>query len=347
MIKSIRIQNFQSHKDSILDFEPGVNIIIGRSDSGKSAILRAINLLTTNRPSGDSYRSNWGGVTKIEMDTDDAYVARIRSDTNNEYILGDSHFKAIKTDVPQEILDALNMSEINVQRQLDSPFLLSETSGEVAKHFNKIARLDKIDTATLNVNSAIREIERSIKYKESDLKTKEESLKEYDYLDKFEAEVEALEQLEEDRKQAGNKLSKINTLINEYQDISNEISECNEILKYENQVNHIIELIDSYNYEEEKYRKLVKIVASIQTVENRLEEYNKLLRLENEVVEIINMIDKRNALNDENVDLMVDIRDILAVEESIGFNQKKLTILQNKFEKEFPNVCPLCGTELK
>ena len=248
MIKSIRIQNFQSHKDSILDFEPGVNIIIGRSDSGKSAILRAINLLTTNRPSGDSYRSNWGGVTKIEMDTDDAYVARIRSDTNNEDSLGDSHFKAIKTDVPQEILDALNMSEINVQRQLDSPFLLSETSGEVAKHFNKIARLDKIDTATLNVNSAIREIERSIKYKESDLKTKEESLKEYDYLDKFEAEVEALEQLEEDRKQAGNKLSKINTLINEYQDISNEISECNEILKYENQVNHIILLLIKHKY---------------------------------------------------------------------------------------------------
>ena len=48
MIKSLHIQNFQSHKKTTLKFHKGINVVIGQSDSGKSAIIRALNWTINN-----------------------------------------------------------------------------------------------------------------------------------------------------------------------------------------------------------------------------------------------------------------------------------------------------------
>ena len=38
----IEIVNFQSHANTKLNFDEGVNVIIGPSDSGKTAVIRAM-----------------------------------------------------------------------------------------------------------------------------------------------------------------------------------------------------------------------------------------------------------------------------------------------------------------
>ena len=55
MLTSLTIKNFQSHKDSTLQFSPNVNVILGHNDSGKSAIFRAIDFVVFNSLSGDSF----------------------------------------------------------------------------------------------------------------------------------------------------------------------------------------------------------------------------------------------------------------------------------------------------
>ena len=74
MIKEISIKNFQSHKDSHIELSDGVNIIVGASDSGKSSLIRAIKWLATNRPSGESIRSTWGGKTEVEIFTESLLI---------------------------------------------------------------------------------------------------------------------------------------------------------------------------------------------------------------------------------------------------------------------------------
>ena len=59
MISGLLLKNFQSHKKTILHFHPGVNAIIGKSNSGKTAILRALYWIIYNRPSGISFVSFW------------------------------------------------------------------------------------------------------------------------------------------------------------------------------------------------------------------------------------------------------------------------------------------------
>ena len=41
-LTEIKLENFQDHKDSTISLTNGINLIVGSSDAGKSAILRAV-----------------------------------------------------------------------------------------------------------------------------------------------------------------------------------------------------------------------------------------------------------------------------------------------------------------
>jgi exonuclease SbcC len=45
VIKRFDLVDFQSHKETHLEFVEGLNVIIGPSDSGKSSVVRALNFL--------------------------------------------------------------------------------------------------------------------------------------------------------------------------------------------------------------------------------------------------------------------------------------------------------------
>jgi len=112
MIDSMHIKNFQSHKDSHLDFHPGVDVIVGPSDSGKTAIIRALRWLVWNRPTGDAVRSWWGGDTEVSLSLPTSSISRIKG-KENQYTLNGLVFKAIGTDVPEEISKELKQTSIS------------------------------------------------------------------------------------------------------------------------------------------------------------------------------------------------------------------------------------------
>jgi exonuclease SbcC len=135
-----------------------VNVLVGESDSGKSAIIRALNWVVNNKPSGDSFRSHWeNSYTGVGVVVDKFIVWRDKGKENIYAIklekdLGKSIeslqvFRSFNQDVPEEIKNLLNISPLSLQSQFSSPFLLSMSSGEVAKYLNKIVHLDKIDLA--------------------------------------------------------------------------------------------------------------------------------------------------------------------------------------------------------
>ena len=195
MIKAINIHNFQSHKFTALALDPGLNVIVGSTDSGKSSIIRALRWLIWNRPMGDAFRSHWGGGTEVMIETEEAYITRLKEDKANVYFLNEQEFKAVKHDVPESIQQALNMDETNLQQQLDSPFLISSTPGEVATYFNKVAHLDQIDTALATIQKQIRTLTGQITADEGRLQGLELELGQYEYITKFEIELELLEEM--------------------------------------------------------------------------------------------------------------------------------------------------------
>lgn len=146
MITSLYLSNFQSHPATKLEFHPGVNAIIGPSDSGKTSILRALRWVCYGQPRGDSFRRHGTKKTQVDVEVDETVISRVRSASKNLYQVGDLELTSFH-DLPEEVTDLLRMEAINLQQQMDAPFLLCETSGEVARYLNKITDLSIIDTA--------------------------------------------------------------------------------------------------------------------------------------------------------------------------------------------------------
>lgn len=176
MIQKIQIMNFQSHKDSVLELHPGVNSIIGSSNSGKSAILRGLFWVVYNRPTGVACVSHWNrdkhgnpkNPTAVKVQKNSYTLQRSRTKDFNGYEYGVTAaaapeiLEAIGTEVPEQITSLFNFTEVNISKQMDAPFLLSESSGEVARFFNKIIRLDLIDRVLSTAESKRKSIKKEI-----------------------------------------------------------------------------------------------------------------------------------------------------------------------------------------
>jgi exonuclease SbcC len=346
MIKSLHIQNFQSHEKSKLEFDPGVNVIVGPTDSGKTAIIRALRWVAWNRPTGDSIRSNWGGTSSVEIKTETFDIVRNKdkADTYTLYQAGEAiQFKAFGTSVPEEIVRLLNIHEVNLQSQLDSPFLLSESPGAVAQHFNKVAKLDKIDTGLQNVQSGIRELTSDIKYKEQEITGFKEELKEYDYLEKAEIELEVLEDMAMRMTNLVVRQSKLEKLISAIKDTEADIEEESSILKYEIDVNTILDFIKTSDEEKITRDKLIDIISEIQKTKEKIQQYSVVFKYENTVNSVLKLYEERDLVEGERKQLFKALQNVINSKRTLKKQEEERAAFQAKFERAFPDLCPLCG----
>ncbi|MCX7695845.1 MAG: AAA family ATPase [Caloramator sp.] len=177
-IKSIEIENFQSHKYSKLDFSENLNVIVGPSDNGKSAIIRALKWCLFNEPKGSEFirfDSNYCRVTLTL--SDGVKIIRERTKTKNSYRLiknGEEFvFEGFGNDIPLEILEAHKIKKIkidkdndmclNLSEQLEGPFLLSQPNSFKSKAIGKIVGLNIIDEAIKDINKDINLIQSDTK----------------------------------------------------------------------------------------------------------------------------------------------------------------------------------------
>lgn len=345
MITSLSIQNFQSHKSTVLKFDKGVNVITGSSDSGKTAIIRALRWLVWNRPGGDNFRSSWGGDTVVIATTDDnVNISRSKGSAGNLYEIGDQPFVGFGTNVPDEIQNLLKIDEINLQQQLDSPFLLSETPGNVAQYFNRIANLDQIDKTTSNINSAIRKINADIKYYQEQVNKYKQELQAYPDLDLIEHTLNRLERKEARLDDMNNQKYKITHTIQKIQYLDLKIKDVGYIVQWESDVNKLLTSIDSE-------KQLNKEIDDLQ------DTLNELSRLQTEITEITAMVkteglvdtllQKYTLLDQMGADadrLESYIDNLTYYDKNLLKMQQNASKLEMQFKTNFPDVCPLCGT---
>lgn len=146
MIESLTLKNFQPFDFQRVEFSPGVTTLVGPTDSGKSAILRAIRLLALGRPNVSADFVKWGSKGFVLIfKVDGKRIKRSRRKNKNVYTLGDQQLVAFGSTVPDTVADVLNLSDLNFQLQLDPPFWLTESPGQLSKKLNQIINLDAID----------------------------------------------------------------------------------------------------------------------------------------------------------------------------------------------------------
>ncbi len=278
MIERVEIENFQSHKKSELKFVPGTNVIIGKSDAGKSAVFRAINWVTSNRPLGDSFRSEWGGDTKVTLFTTEGNtVTRIKSANKNEYIINNQSLKAFGSEVPEEVLSVLQLDSFNIQAQMDSPFLLSNTPGEAARLLNKAASIDDIDKTISGLRKSHATITRTIKYDEESFLNYSEQIKQYANLPEIEKMVKQVEELEKKRVQKVTDLDRLEELTHNIEFVQKELEESDHVPELLKKCQSAEQIYISWKSLSEKTQALKRLLSQIQQTEEKADRTEKTI----------------------------------------------------------------------
>ena len=347
MIESLHIQNFQSHEDTLLEFSPGVNVIIGQSDSGKSSIIRALRLVLENKPTGDAYVSWWSDNTTITLKTVEGYeIIRKRTKSTNSYEVNGEVYKAFGNKIPDEVLGVLNMSEDNCQYQGDPFYLISKTPGEVATHLNQVANFDKIDSSRKSAEQEINKTKTQIEHYKQNLKDHNTNLAKFPDLTKMDIDISSIEKLQQNKIISINLLRKMKKYSEELIEIKNKIQNQNPLLYLKEQ----IEEIEKLNVNLEKQRK------QLTKLENR---NNELILLEHELSEakqIIPLKTKVEEIEKLNMNLAIEkiklkkleIRhsEVMNLKTQQNIQEDKLNALKKRYEAVKPEYCPICNSKL-
>ena len=168
MITKIKAR-YESHPDSEIELDGGLTVLLGTNDHGKSGFNRALTWVATNTPRGESMIP-WTGLKQawVEIEADGNTVKRQKG-PGNTYTVNDVVLKAIGNSVPDEVLNALNIDSLNLQKQVDQYFILQQSPGDVAKQINAMAGIEESDMAIKRTNERIRETDKEIKALKSDI----------------------------------------------------------------------------------------------------------------------------------------------------------------------------------
>jgi len=355
MIKKLLVQNFQSHEESELELHPGVNILSGQSDSGKTALLRALDWALNNKPQGDDFRREGSDTTEVHVDMDTHLVKRWKRKTvDNCYGLldkaeaddedgGYEEFKAFGASVPGDIAEAVNMMAINWQRQLDAPFLLSNTSGEVARMLNQIVRLDVIDTALSRISAMVRDNAADARTAEGTLKRLEQDEEGFAYLDGLEPQVEEVEQKFFRKSELTAASNRLKGAMDEIQSARDQKQRATKTLEAEDLLLEIEALAEVRHGAEIRERKLTEIGRAVKRHREAIRMTRGATECEGDVRGLESLIKRQEEQQRAEERLSELITDIYKTESWLKELKKQIKPL----EKQLEGTCPRCGRPLK
>lgn len=365
----IEIVNFQSHANTKLNFDESVNVIIGPSDSGKTAVIRAMKWIFFNEPSGTDMIKKGEDSAKVTLKLNTGFkIIRGRSKSKNYYEIispenETQRFEGFGLNVPQEIIDLTGINKIdlgnmkkslNIAEQLESPFLITESPSIKANALGKLAGVDIIDKALGNLSKDIYEINSDRKSIEKEIKDQEDILKNFEYLKDEKVKIERLEYIFNQVDEYTSKLNILNNLKNKY---DNNLEKTNQTIKYLKKFENLDELFLLYEnmsykvnnlklysnlnsrllYTDSKIKELEILLNKIDTdkisniYSNILEINKNLEKYKSAYKNLVNINKQINQL-EESLKKYPDILyvDKLLVElSSLNFKKEKLSNLKN------------------
>ena len=232
MITKIKLHNFQCHKDLELDLGRST-VLQGGSNHGKTAVLRAFYWVLFNEAPHD-FVSYWAQkktkkgftfkddeYTSVTIVVDGHVVERKRSNTFNGYIVDDTTYEALRTDVPEAVTKLFNLADASVQKQFDSPFLLATTPGEASKYLNELAGLECVDDILTLAKRKVADTSDQVNTVKEDVEGLEKTVGSFSWVKDAEALYEKAQATQPKIEELTRKLTDLKRTIEAYKAIKN------------------------------------------------------------------------------------------------------------------------------
>ena len=281
-ITSVTLKNFQAHKDTTVQFDRGLNIIVGESNNGKTSILRGILWAIDNQPLGNDFIMAGENDCSVTINfSDGTYIKRGRTvkdtgyyeiryiDDNGKYI--DQTYRGFTNAVPVEVANVHQMPKVNITKdiethlnvlsQLDGPFLLTESPLVKASAIGRITGTHVIDAAIKESNKTIQSNRKLIKSYSEDLQQKENERKQLPDIKSMEAFTKKYAYIVKYITKLNDSVIKLN-------------ADLQQISQYQQQIIH----------EKEKCERLKKIATLLPIIQAAKDKLNKVMFLHGKLI---------------------------------------------------------------
>lgn len=189
MFKHIKIENFQSLRDVEVDLEP-FTVIVGATDSGKSAFFRAMSTLISNRRGSEFITYGERRCTIAATLTQGRVtLQRGKTTADNFYETDDGTekkmYSKLSGTVPEEVSAFLRIpakDPINLASQFDKPYLLDTkeySSSDVARILGALTNVNLIFEGARESNRRKGEAATKLRTRVSDVESVTERLSQY------------------------------------------------------------------------------------------------------------------------------------------------------------------------
>ena len=298
-LKKVHIRNFQSHRNTEVNLKPGINLIVGTSDVGKSAFMRALNLVMHNEvPNREFVTYGEKDATVILEFSDGTIVERVKGANKNAYYATLPDGTTIEKEklgntssIPEEIYKALGSPPVDKRygnlayaEQLSPLFLVSLSTTELPRCISELTGLDDYENAAMSLAKSARQFDRKIKETKSRITGFEASMSQYQGLDNelsaYETLIELIEQAESIHNQiedSENLIAEYKSIIEQGRQIIAEMSQHKSMLNIqddvkkaqtlESNIDNIVEITSDYH----------RICNQIDSLDNELESAKMML----------------------------------------------------------------------
>lgn len=347
MLNKLIIKNYKCWVGkTTIEFSKCVNVIVGISSSGKSAIISSFKLLTKNKPNGFKYLSN--SVDKNEsvfvkgvFDNGSLSLTKNKDPKKNKYnIRNENHKLSLESfgqSLPEEVESFVNMNYLNYSGQFDDPFLISDSRTAFSKTINKIIGIEKVDKQLSLLATRINKSNKIIKSNNKTIEEKENKLKKYKDIDKVEKYIDKIYSLREKIKSQKEKIESIVSNVEKYNELKESIKKDFDIDEVQKCINKI------KNIKEIKQDLLISI--------DHLYKYIKLKKDECRDSININLYELKIKLNKERVEINKKLELLQDLKNRNNFSityERQIEEAKDKLKKYLLDMkkCPICYSNI-
>lgn len=204
-LKRIVLENFQSHRQTEITLAPTVTVLIGESDQGKSAVVRALRWLFYNKPKGADFLRVGAERCRVAVEFEDGLtIVRERRGRTNRYEIrqpGRDPYveEGFGREVPAAVQELTEIHplklegvsfELHVAHQLDPPFLLKETPAVRARAVGHLSGTHLFDAADKRAARKLNELLRQRRELEDGMAKIQAQMEEFSDLPRLESQYE-------------------------------------------------------------------------------------------------------------------------------------------------------------
>jgi DNA repair ATPase RecN len=258
------VKNFQSVADVTVDFGK-FTVMVGQSNSGKSAFLRGVRSCIRNSFVPSNVRQ---GTTKSEVDLlfdDGTQVSIERGKSLSTYKMnnGADVFTKSARGVPEEVEAALKIPLVATvdpffSFQFDKPFLLSDTGSIAAQVIGSLTNVSLLHNSVREANRRRQEVLGVVKVKEQDVRQLQIDFESYRDLPQRKKELDNIQESLRDVESVQQKLDGLTSALDVVRYAQESIDSLDETSpkNYSEEIQRLRDLNDSYSAIQEQLSML-------------------------------------------------------------------------------------------